>query len=61
MGELTKLPNIGKKVEEQLVQVGIDSADKLKRIGIRSALTAGIAAAIYRKRMCRSCGLSRCI
>ena len=25
MGELSKLPNIGKKVEEQLIQVGINS------------------------------------
>lgn len=25
MGELSKLSNIGKKVEEQLVQVGVDS------------------------------------
>ncbi|MDY3919979.1 MAG: TfoX/Sxy family protein [Candidatus Limivivens sp.] len=37
MGELSKLPNIGKKVEEQLVQVGIDSIDKLKQMGSRSA------------------------
>lgn len=37
MGELAKLPNIGKKVEEQLVQVGIDSADELKRIGAKEA------------------------
>ena len=37
MGELAKLPNIGKKVEEQLIQVGIDSADKLKRIGAKEA------------------------
>ena len=31
MGELSKLPNIGKTVEEQLIQVGINSADELKR------------------------------
>lgn len=37
MGELEKLPNIGKKVEEQLIQVGIDSADELKRIGAKEA------------------------
>ena len=37
MGELAKLPNIGKKVEEQLIQVGIDSADTLKRIGAKEA------------------------
>ena len=37
MGELSKLPNIGKKVEEQLIQVGIASADDLKRIGAKEA------------------------
>lgn len=37
MGELSKLPNIGKTVEEQLVQVGIDNADELKRIGAKAA------------------------
>ena len=33
MGELSKLPNIGKTVEEQLNQVGINSVDELKSIG----------------------------
>lgn len=37
MGELSKLPNIGKKVEEQLVQAGIESIDKLKQRGSKSA------------------------
>lgn len=37
MGELSNLPNIGKVVEEQLLQVGIDSAEELKRIGAREA------------------------
>ena len=37
MGELSKLPNIGKKVEEQLVQVGVDSIDKLRETGAKSA------------------------
>ena len=37
MGELSKLPNIGKIVEEQLVQVGISSADELKKTGAKSA------------------------
>ena len=37
MGELSKLPNIGKTVEEQLIQVGISSADELKRIGAKAA------------------------
>lgn len=30
MGELSKLLNIGKVAEEQLVRVGINSADKLR-------------------------------
>ena len=37
MAELSKLPNIGKKVEEQLLQVGINSADELMRIGAKAA------------------------
>lgn len=37
MGELSKLPNIGKTVEEQLIQVGISSVDELKRIGAKAA------------------------
>ena len=37
MGELSNLPNIGKVVEEQLLRVGIDSAEELKRIGARDA------------------------
>ena len=37
MGELSSLPNIGKVVEEQLLQVGVDSAEELKRIGAREA------------------------
>lgn len=37
MGELSNLPNIGKVVEEQLMQVGIDSEEELKRIGAREA------------------------
>lgn len=37
MGELSNLPNIGKVVEEQLLRVGIDSAEELKRIGAREA------------------------
>ena len=34
MGQLSKLPNIGKVVEEQLIQVGITTLDDLKNIGI---------------------------
>ena len=37
MGELSKLPNIGKKVEEQLVNVGIASVYELKKIGAKEA------------------------
>ena len=37
MGELSKLPNIGKTVEEQLIQVGINSVDELKSIGAKEA------------------------
>ena len=37
MGELSKLPNIGKTVEEQLVQVGIHSVGELKNIGAKEA------------------------
>ena len=37
MGELSKLPNIGKTVEEQLNQVGINTVDELKSIGAKEA------------------------
>lgn len=37
MGELSKLPNIGKVVEEQLNQVGIFTAEELKSIGSKQA------------------------
>ena len=37
MGELSKLPNIGKTVEEQLLQVGITTAEELKRTGAKAA------------------------
>ncbi|MGN0352482.1 MAG: TfoX/Sxy family protein [Roseburia sp.] len=37
MGELSKLPNIGKQVEEQLVQVGITTVDQLKETGAKAA------------------------
>ena len=37
IGELSKLPNIGRAVEEQLLQVGVDSAEELKRVGARDA------------------------
>lgn len=37
MGELSKLPNIGKTVEEQLLQLGICSVDELVRVGAKGA------------------------
>lgn len=37
MGELAKLPNIGKVVEEQLNQVGITTYEELKELGSRQA------------------------
>ena len=37
MGELSKLPNIGKTVEEQLIQAGINSVDELKKLGAKAA------------------------
>ncbi len=37
MGELSKLPNIGKTVEEQLLQVGITTAEELKTDGAKAA------------------------
>ena len=37
MGELSKLPNIGKVVETQLEQVGIHTAQELQEIGAKQA------------------------
>lgn len=37
MGELSKLPNIGKTVEAQLVQVGITTEAELKQCGAKQA------------------------
>ena len=37
MGELTKLPNIAAKLEEQLSNVGITTVDELKKVGSREA------------------------
>jgi DNA transformation protein len=37
MGELSKLPNIGKSVEAQLEQVGISSFEDLKQMGAEKA------------------------
>ena len=40
MGELSKLPNIGKAVEEQLEQAGIHTYEELKKAGSRNAWLA---------------------
>lgn len=37
MGELSKLPNIGKAVEEQLNEVGIHTYEELKEVGTEQA------------------------
>lgn len=37
MGELGKLPNIGTVLEEQLNEVGIATAEQLKKVGSRQA------------------------
>ena len=37
MGELSKLPNLGKVVEEQLNEVGINTVDDLIDIGSKEA------------------------
>ena len=36
MGELSKLPNIGKAVEEQLIQVGIETPEALRQVGAKA-------------------------
>ena len=37
MGELTKLPNIAAKLEQQLMDVGINTIDQLKTVGSHEA------------------------
>ena len=37
MSELTKLPNIAAKLEARLAEVGITTADELKKVGSREA------------------------
>ncbi len=37
MGELTKLPNIGKEIERQLNEVGIYTENELKSVGAEAA------------------------
>ena len=54
MGELSKLPNIGKILEEQLTAAGIQTADQLRKVGSREAwllLKAADPSACY-NRLC---------
>ena len=37
MGQLSKLPNIGKEVERQLNQVGINTYEELEELGAEKA------------------------
>ena len=37
MEKLCELPNIGEKLEKQLISVGINSAEKLKEVGSKEA------------------------
>lgn len=37
MGELSSLPNIGPEVERQLNEVGINTADELRKTGCKQA------------------------
>ncbi len=37
MGELSKLPNIGPKIEQQLIAVGIETPEQLRAVGSREA------------------------
>ena len=37
MGELSNLPNIGRAVEEQLMQVGINTAEELREAGAKQS------------------------
>ncbi len=37
MSELSRLPNIGKILEQQLVQVGIKTPEQLKQLGSKQA------------------------
>ena len=37
MGELSRLPNIGKEVERQLNEAGVLSAEDLKNLGAKKA------------------------
>ncbi|WP_406661443.1 TfoX/Sxy family DNA transformation protein [Methanolobus sp. ZRKC3] len=37
MSELQELPNIGKKLDEQLRQIGVNNIDNLRNIGTKAA------------------------
>ena len=43
MGELSALPNIGKKMEQQLIEVGVTTVEQLKNTGSREAWTRILA------------------
>lgn len=54
MGDLSKVVNIGKGLEDQLCEIGIDSLDGLKKVGSREAwlkIKAMDASACY-NRLC---------
>lgn len=60
MGELSTLPNIGNKTEEQLIHVGINSIKELKQVGSKEAwlkIQAVDSSACYN----RLCGLEGAI
>lgn len=52
MGELSKLPNIGSKLEAQLKEIGIETVEQLKKVGSKQAWldirAAGSSACINR-------------
>lgn len=37
MSELSNLPNIGKVLEQQLIQIGIETPEQLKQVGSKQA------------------------
>lgn len=37
MSELSKLPNVGKVLEEHLLAVGIETPEQLRKIGVKEA------------------------
>lgn len=37
MGDLCKLPNIGNKLEAQLIEIGIEKVEQLQKVGSKQA------------------------